>query len=142
MNKFFAFCLLILCPVSFLFAQQYQGYNSSNYSGVTGIYENPANIADSRFLLDLNLLSSEFNFNNNFISFNTAILSTNDNPVLDTIYNDAFQQFREDQFIQKDWTQMKQTRIFNSINVQGPTAMFSIGKHGFALYQVTLAQQL
>ena len=132
-NKFFAFSFCFFNAVSLMIAQQYQGYNSSNYSGINGIYENPANIADSRFLLDLNLLSSNFDFNNNFISFNTAILSPEDNPILDTVYNDAFQQFREDQFIQKDWTQMEQTRIFNSINVQGPSAMFSIGMHGFAI---------
>ncbi len=135
MSKFIIFVsyLLFFASLSSIQAQQYQGYNTSNFSGVTGIYENPANLGDARFILDLNLLSTEFNFNNNFISYNTNLLVPANNPILDTIYNDAFQQFRADQFIQNEWEQMDQTRIYQSLNLQGPSAMFTIGKHGFAI---------
>ncbi|UAY52909.1 DUF5723 family protein [Ferruginibacter albus] len=40
-----------------VFSQTYSGYNTSNYTGVNGVFFNPANIADSRYSWDVNLLS-------------------------------------------------------------------------------------
>jgi hypothetical protein len=40
-----------------LSAQDYMGYRSGNYSGVNGVFTNPASIADSRYYFDINLLS-------------------------------------------------------------------------------------
>lgn len=125
--------ILYLFIVNTLFAQQYQGFNSSNYSGVTGIYENPANIADSRYLLDINLVSADFNFNNNYIAFNTQLLSINNNPIADSSYNNAFQNFRSDFFQEKPWKETQQSRIYQSLNVQGPSFLFNIGKNAFAI---------
>lgn len=116
-----------------LLAQQYQGFNSSNYSGITGIYENPANIADGRYLLDINLVSADFNFNNNYISFNTQLLAINNNPIADSSYFNAFQAFRSDFFKEKPWQETQQSRIYQSLNVQGPSFLFNIGKNAFAI---------
>lgn len=119
--------------INTLFAQQYQGFNSSNYSGVTGIYENPANIADSRYLLDINLISTDFTFNNNYVAFNTQLLSINNNPIVDSNYYNAFQNFRGDFLQEKPWKETQQSRIYQSLNVQGPSFLFNIGKNAFAI---------
>ncbi len=37
-------------------AQTYPGYRTGNYTGVNGVFFNPANIADNRFKLDVNLI--------------------------------------------------------------------------------------
>ena len=123
--------LLLASPT--LFAQQYQGYNSSNYSGITGIYENPANIADSRYMVDINLLSADFSFNNNYIAYSTDFFALNNNPLQDTAYKNAFQLFRNKHFFEKPWTSMKQTRFYQSLNAQGPAFMFNVGKNAFAV---------
>ncbi|BDS15272.1 DUF5723 family protein [Aureispira anguillae] len=129
------FCPFVILSFwsSILWAQQYQGFNTSNYSGITGIYENPANIADGRYLLDINLISADFNLNNNYIAFNTQLLSLNNNPIGDSTYNGAFQAFRNDHFSEKQWNQLQQTRIYQSLNVQGPSFLFNIGKNAFAI---------
>lgn len=40
-----------------LFAQSFPGYRTGNYTGVNGVFYNPANIADSKYSLDVNLFS-------------------------------------------------------------------------------------
>jgi len=136
MSKKIFFCHLILLlnfSSSVLLAQQYQGLNTSNYSGLTSIYENPANIADSRFALDITLISADFNFNNNYIAFSNGLFASENNPIADEKYNDKFQLFRDENFFEKTWSQMNQTRIYQSLNIQGPSFMFNIGKNAFAI---------
>lgn len=132
-HLYFLLNILCFCLFTRLYAQQYIGFNSSNYSGITGIYENPANIADSRFLLDINLISADVNINNNYIAFNTKLLSINNNPIGDSSYNGAFQAFRNDHFAEVPWSQISQTRIYQSLNLQGPSFLFNIGKNAFAI---------
>lgn len=48
-----------------LSAQEYLGYRSGNYTGVNGVFTNPANIADSRYYFDINLATlSTYGANN------------------------------------------------------------------------------
>ncbi|MEJ0102432.1 MAG: hypothetical protein WDO19_07735 [Bacteroidota bacterium] len=63
---------LILFVSVFLkpFAQNYPGYRSGNYTGVNGVFFNPANIADSRYRWDVNLLGAHAGISNNNASFN------------------------------------------------------------------------
>ena len=63
-----SFSLIITCFYSI--AQSYTGYFSDNYSGLNSIALNPANIADSRFESELNLmLNGSVIFNNDGIGF-------------------------------------------------------------------------
>lgn len=41
---------------------------TSNYSGVLGVHGNPANIADNRYMLDINLATVNWSFYNNYIA--------------------------------------------------------------------------
>jgi len=43
------------------------GYSMSNYSGITGAFTNPANIADSRYRFDMELVGLDFGLSNNYI---------------------------------------------------------------------------
>src|SRR3954468_11785736 len=43
--------------VSPLFSQTYPGYRTGNYTGVNGVFFNPANIADNRFKWNINLVA-------------------------------------------------------------------------------------
>ncbi len=53
-------------------AQSYIGYLTDNYSGVHGVLSNPANIADSRLKLDVNLVGVSAFFGNDYIGFNLS----------------------------------------------------------------------
>jgi len=47
-------------------AQSYIGYLTDNYSGVNSVIANPANIADSRFKTDINLIGVSAFFSNDY----------------------------------------------------------------------------
>src|SRR5688500_19845644 len=82
----------ILCILCFGFSsvrsQDYPGYRAGNYTGVNGVYFNPANIADSRYRFDVNLFSMNSFVGNNQASFNVKnSLNTFDT---DTLSNQIF----------------------------------------------------
>jgi hypothetical protein len=65
------YSLVILCLLVLkLEAQEFNGYRSGNYTGVNGVFFNPANIADSRYRFDINGISIGTSAGNNQASFN------------------------------------------------------------------------
>jgi hypothetical protein len=66
---------LLLTTIAFLSfltskSQSYFGYLNDNYSGVHSVINNPANIVDSRFNTDINLVSGSYLLTNNYFSGN------------------------------------------------------------------------
>src|SRR5437868_14219758 len=59
--------------------QDYSGYRSTDYSGVNGVFFNPANISDSRYRYDVNLFSLSTSVGNNQISFNLGEVTSAQN---------------------------------------------------------------
>jgi hypothetical protein len=113
-----------------LMAQSNQVVGTSNYAGVHSLQINPANLATSRLFLDFNISSTNVDFSNNALGISRDILKPNSALYTDTIYQDNFQRFRQDFLIQKDVESM---RLFQQVRMMGPSAMFSIGKNGFAI---------
>ena len=62
--------LLLTFCLGTVFAQDFMGYRQSNYSGVSGGDLNPANIADSRFVVDVTLGGISTSAYNNHLYFN------------------------------------------------------------------------
>lgn len=62
---------------NFLQSQDYLGLSSGNYSGITGLQLQPANVADNRFQFDLNLFSTSVNFDNNYLGFSRSYFINN-----------------------------------------------------------------
>jgi len=59
---------LVACGIGIAastFGQDFPGYRTGNYSGVNGVFFNPANVVDSRFRWDVNLFSVSANIGNN-----------------------------------------------------------------------------
>lgn len=50
-------------------AQQWLGISGSNYAGTNSIYNNPANVADSRFKLHVNLIGNDAFIANNYLGY-------------------------------------------------------------------------
>lgn len=65
--------LLLFAVLTFgsAFSQEYLGFRQSNYSGIQGVDLNPANVADSRFVVDITLAGGAFSAYNDHIYFNT-----------------------------------------------------------------------
>ncbi|MFM2362562.1 MAG: hypothetical protein RLZZ316_1464, partial [Bacteroidota bacterium] len=50
-----------------VYAQENIGMASGNYAGITGVWFNPASIADSRYKFDVNIIGVNSYFNNNYL---------------------------------------------------------------------------
>ncbi|HNP99728.1 MAG TPA: hypothetical protein PKK99_11780 [Bacteroidia bacterium] len=56
-------------------SQDFLGLQSSNYAGVTGAYSNPANIADSRYKVDIALVGFQMLLDNNYVGIKRSSLA-------------------------------------------------------------------
>jgi len=55
-KRVYVLAILCLCVFSG-YAQTYPGYRTGDYTGVNGVFFNPANIADSRYKWDINVFA-------------------------------------------------------------------------------------
>jgi hypothetical protein len=69
MKKNFLLLFVTAFSLTSVHAQDYPGYRSGNYTGVNGVFFNPANIADSRYKFDFNLFSVSTGVGNDQASF-------------------------------------------------------------------------
>ena len=107
---FSAFALIAITP----FAQDFPGFRSGNYTGVNGVFFNPANIADSRYRWDVNLFSLSTFVGNDQATFNLKTIG---------------ETFKEDGFTKQVINgNAGPTSALVNANVTGPSFMFNIGK--------------
>ncbi len=102
--------LLFFSTIGSLVAQSYGGFLTDNYSGVHGAISNPANIADSRLKLDVNIFGVSALFGNDYIGFNL---------------NDAFSDFSE-AFDNAATFRSNDNFLAWNIDILGPSVMLSI----------------
>ena len=106
--------LSFLCSSIFSMAQDFPGYRAGNYTGVNGVFFNPANIADSRYRWDINLVSVNVLAGNNQASFKLKDLKKSLNA--DSLENQLYGK------------NAGSTNGQMSVNVVGPSLMFNVGK--------------
>ncbi|MEW4925288.1 DUF5723 family protein [Algibacter sp. 2305UL17-15] len=102
--------LLVLLSSIYVKAQSYIGALSDNYSGVNSLISNPANIADSRFKADINLISFSAFAGNDYYGVN----------ILDAFKDD----YDFDLDAKKSPTMNNNLGI--NIDVLGPSFMFNL----------------
>lgn len=112
MNKYFLIVLLIFSGS--VFAQDFSGYKTGNYTGVHGVFSNPANIADSRYRWDFNLFNFSTSIGNNKASFRLKDLGRTLDG--DSIKNKIFSEGAGGSSGQA------------SVVVQGPSLFFNLNK--------------
>jgi hypothetical protein len=121
MQKRLSLLIGIAFPV-FVHAQDFAGFRSGNYTGVNGVFYNPANIADNRYRWDVNLPSVNSSIGNNRASFNLGDDVFHNTFSFDSLKNKVFG---------------KEAGLSSGqaiVNITGPSVMFSIGpKLSFAL---------
>ena len=100
-------------------SQSYSGFLEDNYNGVHGILSNPANIADSRLKLDVNLAGVSAFFGNDYLGVNLG---------------DLFRDF-ENTFDEASKSPKNNNFLAANLDILGPAAMLSMSqKHSIALY--------
>lgn len=71
----FILTLVLAMSAQVLLAQHLPGISTGTYSGVNGVFANPANVVDSRYKWDVNLLGFNIGVGNDQASFNLNKLS-------------------------------------------------------------------
>jgi hypothetical protein len=105
----------ILLLLSFnLFAQDFPGYRAGNYTGVNGVFFNPAHIADSRYRYDVNLFSFSTLVGNNQASFKLKSPWQSSNK--DSLKNQVF------------GNNAGPSSGTVSVDIHGPSLMFNVGE--------------
>ncbi|HKL89992.1 MAG TPA: DUF5723 family protein [Allomuricauda sp.] len=104
--------LLLISTINVIQSQSYVGFLEDNYNGVHGIISNPANIADSRLKMDINLVGVSALYGNDYIGLNLGDAFADYSSVFDNA--ETFPS--TDNFL-----------AFN-IDVMGPSVMLSINK--------------
>lgn len=94
-------------------SQSYIGFLTDNYSGVHGVINNPASIADSRFKADINLIGISSLIGNDFFGFN----------INDDFLDDKYEIENEAKRYPDD-----DNNAFGNIDILGPSFMFNLNE--------------
>jgi outer membrane protein OmpA-like peptidoglycan-associated protein len=118
MGKFLQlFALLTIGLLQNIFSQNFIGYTTGNYAGVNSLMYNPANVVDSRFRADVNLMTANIGLGNNFMSVNWKNL-TNPNFYTNFDFSKDIEYSRA----------MKPYNLFVNTSIELPGAMVSLTK--------------
>ena len=119
MFRYFKITLLLLSTFP-VFSQSYIGFEADNFNGVHGVLSNPANIADSRTKVDINLASISSFTTNTYMEIEYFNLLTKD----------------PDDFLEQSSYLGRDKINYGVLNVDvlGPSAMVSLSeKHSIAI---------
>lgn len=107
--------------ISFLCASQsYSGKETDNYSGITSLSFNPANLADSRFKTDINLIQVSSTTSNDYYAFNFSEL-----------FNDASGISFEESGMRFP---SQNNNVYQNLDILGPSFLFNLSdKHSLAI---------
>ncbi|UII21319.1 DUF5723 family protein [Fulvivirga ligni] len=72
MKKYFLPILMLCITPSLMYAQDWLGFHSSNYTGIYGISNQPASIVDSRYKFQMNIIGASAYVSNNYYSLPNA----------------------------------------------------------------------
>lgn len=122
MRKFYLlfFVFIVCCSPHWASAQDFLGINNSTWGGVHTLHINPANVVSSRMKVDINLVSMNMTFGNNYASMkNSALFNLSDTSInKDQAY--------WDQNILVDSTNGRPKSALMNLTILGPSFMFNI----------------
>lgn len=121
-RKIYLLFLLFTSVLQNLSAQDFVGFNQSNFSGVNGVIAQPASAVDSRFKVDFNIGGFRYDIYNNYAGIKREAFKR---------INGSYPSFGDSLFGDKYLTfgQNKSAyAITNQISIMGPSAMINIDK--------------
>ena len=103
-------------------AQDFIGFNQSNYAGVTGIYQQPASIVDSRMKFDMTLVGLSLGVYNNYVGLKSSALKKT---------NGKYEAFNDPNFIANYTTEKENSKsksLYFNNRINGPSFMVNLNK--------------
>ncbi|WP_372756960.1 DUF5723 family protein [Mariniflexile sp.] len=110
--KKITFSLILIVSSVYLQAQSYVGFLTDNYSGVNSVISNPANITDSRFKTDINIMGASAFAGNDYYGLN----------VMDALKEDYDFDLDANKYPSTD------NNVALNSDIMGPAFMFNLNK--------------
>ena len=111
-------------------AQEMWGITMSNYGGSTGVLINPSSIVTSKLYMDINIVTADVFFDNNY-----AYIHKEDYSLFKMLSsNPEFPKYGPDEMPFDHYTGKNNKYIYSSELVKGPSAMVAMGRHAFAFH--------
>lgn len=127
--------LSALLAGSFLtsWSQDYLGYSSSNYNGITGVQVNPANVVESRMKFDMNLVGINFSAGNNYLgvkrmAFNHSGKLSQMSKDPNSVYFPAFSDPQFNNNYLTEITNGKDKSVFFNLRIDGPSFLINLNR--------------
>lgn len=127
--------LSALLAGSFLtsWSQDYLGYSSSNYNGITGVLVNPANVVESRMKFDMTLVGINMGFGNNYLgvkhtAFNHSgkLSQMGKNP--NSVYFPAFADPQFNNNYLTEVTNGQDKSVYMNLRIDGPSFLINLNR--------------
>ncbi|HEX8516922.1 MAG TPA: DUF5723 family protein [Bacteroidia bacterium] len=123
MKKLLIVLTSVLSCSSLSMAQDFLGYINSNYSGITGVDLNPANVVNSRYKVDVTLAGLSLNAYNNYVGLKRTALKKDQNgeyaAFKDTSFAENYLSTRDNNNVNKS--------VYFSNQIVGPSFLVSLG---------------
>lgn len=74
MKKYFVAAFLSFGIALITYSQDFLPFTTSNYAGITGVHQQPASIADSRYKFDMTIAGVDFSFGNSYLGADPYLL--------------------------------------------------------------------
>lgn len=121
--------ILLFLPLLLFYqikSQDFTGFNQSNYAGITGVYQQPASIVDSRMKFDMNLIGFSIGAYNNYVGLKRDALKKQGSWSDPTFPAFEDNQFQEKYLIPKNNGKDKAFMVNNRIAM--PSFMVSLNR--------------
>ncbi|MBP6386383.1 MAG: hypothetical protein KA327_07135 [Pseudarcicella sp.] len=121
------FFTLILLSTFFSVGQALLGISESNYAGINGVYNNPANLADNRLSVGLHVATFDTYITNDYLTFDApyslfSFITNTASPELKSVRNKTI--FKPE-YLTFDESKEKANILVNS-QFRGPSILFTI----------------
>jgi hypothetical protein len=126
---------IILSLAILLRSQEMWGLTTSNFAGSTGALLNPSSIVNSKLYLDINLVTVDAFFKNDY-----AYIHNEDYSLFKYLNKDPqFPEYGPDAMAFDHFTTKSNKFAYASEFVKGPSAMLVYGRHAFAIHTAARA---
>lgn len=109
-------------------SQDFLGYSSSNYNGITGVINNPANVVESRMKFDMTLVGLNFGVGNNYLGVKRMAFNHSGKAFSKDAYYPAFADPNFNVNYLHEVTNDKEKAIFLGLRVNGPSFLVNLNR--------------
>lgn len=109
-------------------SQDFLGYSSSNYNGITGVINNPANVVESRMKFDMTLFGMNFAAGNNYLGIKRTAFNHSGKLTSKDAYYPAFSDPNFNNNYLYEVVNEKEKAIYMNMRINGPSFLINLNR--------------